>query len=155
MSFFKNNRRISLVGLANNINQQNFSTQDLLGVTSNSGRGGFGGGQQGGGGGGNPRGGGGGGGNPRGGGGGNFGGGQGNFLVGQQSGISKTNAFGINYSDMWGKKLTVTGSYFFNNSNTSNNQELSRNYFLTGDSSLFLHTETVYPTASITITGST
>ena len=37
MSFFKNNRRISLVGLANNINQQNFSSQDLLGVTSSGG----------------------------------------------------------------------------------------------------------------------
>ena len=34
VSFFKNNRRISVVGLLNNINQQNFGTQDLLGVTS-------------------------------------------------------------------------------------------------------------------------
>ncbi|HYK55114.1 MAG TPA: carboxypeptidase regulatory-like domain-containing protein, partial [Flavisolibacter sp.] len=38
------NRRISVVGLTNNINQQNFSQQDLLGVTSNSQRGGGGGG---------------------------------------------------------------------------------------------------------------
>src|SRR5262252_7465665 len=37
VSFFKNNRRISLIGLANNINQQNFATQDLLGVTSSGG----------------------------------------------------------------------------------------------------------------------
>jgi len=64
VSFFNGNRRISIVALANNINQQNFAAQDLLGVTSNSNRGG-GGGQRGGGGGG-PRGGGGGGG-PRGG----------------------------------------------------------------------------------------
>ncbi len=41
VSFFKNNRRLSLVGLLNNINQQNFSSQDLLGVTSNSGGGGL------------------------------------------------------------------------------------------------------------------
>src|SRR5664279_5929757 len=31
VSFFNNNRRISLVGLFNNVNQQNFSSQDLLG----------------------------------------------------------------------------------------------------------------------------
>ena len=36
VSFFNNNRRISLVGLFNNINQQNFSSQDLLGVTNSA-----------------------------------------------------------------------------------------------------------------------
>ena len=113
VSFFKDNRRISLVGNFNNINQQNFASQDLLGVTSGGGnRGGFGGfgGKQGNRGGGN-----------RTGGGGNFGN-QANFLVGQQNGITKTSAAGINFSDQWGKKLTVTGSYFFNNSNNLNNQ---------------------------------
>jgi hypothetical protein len=54
-TFFKENRRLSLVGNFNNINQQNFSQQDLLGVTSNAQRGGGGGGPRGGGGG--PRGG--------------------------------------------------------------------------------------------------
>src|SRR6476469_5160822 len=34
VSFFKGNRRLSLVGNFNNVNQQNFSSQDLLGVTS-------------------------------------------------------------------------------------------------------------------------
>ncbi|MEO6584561.1 MAG: outer membrane beta-barrel protein, partial [Ferruginibacter sp.] len=120
VSFFKGDRRISFVGLFNNINQQNFGSEDLLGVTSS------GGGRQGGGnrgGGGQP------GGNR--GGGGNFGGGgAGNFLVGQQNGISKTNAFGINYGDKWGKKLDVTGSYFFNNSNTNNNQLSNAEYFI-------------------------
>lgn len=111
MSFFKNNRRISVVGLLNNINQQNFGSQDLLGVTSSGGGGRGGGGPRGGGGG-------------RGGGG--FGGGQDNFLVGQQSGISKTNALGINYSDKWGKKVDVSGSYFYNNSNNNNDQVLNR-----------------------------
>jgi uncharacterized membrane protein YgcG len=126
VSFFKDNRRISLVGLVNNINQQNFSTQDLLGVTSSGGgRGGFrgGGGQRGGG--------------NRGGGGGFGGFGQNNFLVGQQNGISKTNAFGINFSDQWGKKFTISGSYFFNNSNNSNNQLTTRQTFLSPDSTLF------------------
>jgi uncharacterized membrane protein YgcG len=115
MSFFKENRRVSVVGNFNNINQQNFASQDLLGVTSSGNNRGGGGGPRGGG---NPRGGGGGGG-PRGGGGG-FGGSE-NFSVGQQPGISKTNAFGINFSDKWGKKMDVQGSYFFNN--TSNNNE--------------------------------
>jgi hypothetical protein len=129
VSFFKNNRRISLVGITNNINQQNFATQDLLGVTSSGGGRGFGGGFRGGGnrGGGN-----------RGGGGGFYGGfgGQSNFLVGQQNGISKTNAIGINFSDVWGKKFTISGSYFFNNSNNTNNQ-LTNQVTSLGDSSLY------------------
>ncbi len=115
ISFFKGNRRISLVGNFNNINQQNFGSQDLLGLTSSSG--GLGGGNFGGGGGRVGPGGGGGGGG-RGG-----GGGADNFMVGQSKGISNTNAFGINYSDQWGKKLNLSGSYFYNNS-TNNNKSL-------------------------------
>lgn len=126
VSFFRNNRRISLVGLFNNINQQNFASEDLLGVTSS---GGGRGGNRGGGG--------------RGGfGGGNFGGGGNQFLVGQTNGISATNSFGINYSDLWGKKLTVTGSYFFNNSNTNNDQSSHTQNFIKGSADQF-YDETV------------
>ncbi|MGG9964276.1 outer membrane beta-barrel protein [Ferruginibacter sp. SUN106] len=100
VSFFNGNRRLSLVGNFNNINLQNFSSQDLLGVTSSGGGGGRGGGGRGGGGG--------------------FGGGADNFNVGQSSGISKTNAAGLNFSNVYGKKLTLTGSYFFNNSTNTN-----------------------------------
>ena len=39
VSFFNKNQRISIIGLTNNINQQNFSSQDLLGVSGNSGGG--------------------------------------------------------------------------------------------------------------------
>ena len=130
-TFFKDNRRLSLVGNFNNINQQNFSQQDLLGVTSNAQRGGGGGGPRGGGGG--PRGGSGNRGLGGGGqGGGNFGGfgSSGNFLVGQQNGINRTNAAGINYSDLWGKKVTVSGSYFFNNNNNTTNELVNRQYYL-------------------------
>jgi translation initiation factor 1 (eIF-1/SUI1) len=142
VSFFKGNRRISLIGQANNINQQNFSAQDILGVTGNSmgggGRGGMGGGAQGGGGGrGGP---GGGGGGPQGGGGGGGRGGQGGgggFFVGQQNGINGTNALGFNINDTWGKKVTVSGSYFFNNTNNSTNQFTNQQTFLNADSSLF------------------
>jgi hypothetical protein len=122
VSFFNNARRISLVGLVNNVNQQNFSSEDLLGV-SGGGRGGGG---------------------RRGGrGGGNFRGGSSNFTVGPQSGIAKTNAFGVNYSDAWGKKIDVTGSYFFNNSNTDNNQTLSQQNFLKEDSSQYYDENTL------------
>ncbi|HEX8313673.1 MAG TPA: TonB-dependent receptor [Flavisolibacter sp.] len=116
-TLLKDNRRISIVGNFNNTNQQNFSQQDLLGVTSSGGGGGRG---NFGGGGGRPQGGG--GGRPQGGG--NFGGGgnAGNFLVGQQNGINRTNAFGINYSDIWNKNITVTGSYFFNDTKNNTNQ---------------------------------
>lgn len=120
VSLFKNNMRLTFVGLTNNINQQNFASQDLLGITSS------------GGGGGNNRGGQGGGGNRGGGGGGNFGGfggGGNNFTVGAQNGISKTNSFGLNFSDLWGKKTEVSGSYFFNNSNTNNDQLSNTEYF--------------------------
>lgn len=110
-TFLKENRRISLVGNFNNINQQNFAQQDLLGVTSSGGRGGRGGGG-------------------RGGGGGNWGGGGGNFTVGTQAGINRTNAFGVNFSDVWGEKMTVSGSYFFNHSNNTTNQISNRQYFL-------------------------
>jgi hypothetical protein len=109
---FNGDQRISIIGLSNNINQQNFSSQDILGVTGGSGsnRGGMGGrGAFGGGGGG--------------------GGGANNFLVGQQNGITKTNSVGINYTDMWGKKIKVTASYFFNNTDNVTNTQLSRNYF--------------------------
>lgn len=105
VSFFKDNRRISYVGNFNNINQQNFASQDLLGLTSSGG----GGGGRGGGGGGRS--------------GGRGGGGSDNFMVGQANGISRTNAFGINYSNQFTKKLTVTGSYFYNYS-TNNNSSL-------------------------------
>lgn len=98
VSFFKGDRRLSLVGNFNNINMQNFASQDLLGVTSSSGGGGGRGGGRGG----------------------QGGGGADNFNVGQSSGISQTNAFGINFSNVYAKKLTLTGSYFFNKSHNNN-----------------------------------
>jgi len=108
VSFFKGDRRLSLVGNFNNINMQNFASQDLLGVTSSGGGGGRGGGR---------------------GGGGQGGGGADNFNVGQASGISKTNAFGINFSNVYAKKLTVTGSYFFNNSHNNNESVVNTETF--------------------------
>lgn len=114
---FKGDRKVSLVGLSNNINQQNFSNEDLLGVTSSS-SGGQGGGNRGGG-----RG-------QRGGGSSN------NFNVGQQSGISTTHSVGLNYSNVWNKKTEITGSYFFNQSDNAQITSLNRQYITQQDSGL-------------------
>ncbi|MDX5477279.1 MAG: outer membrane beta-barrel protein [Cyclobacteriaceae bacterium] len=100
-NIFKGNKRISIIGMFNNINQQNFSSQDLVGVSS-----GGGGGRPGGGGG-------------RPGGGGWGGGGNNNFLVGQDQGIITTNSLGLNYSDKIGQKMNLTASYFFNSTNNN------------------------------------
>ncbi|MEN2281681.1 outer membrane beta-barrel protein [Algoriphagus sp. SE2] len=93
INLFSGDRRISILGLANNINQQNFSSQDLAGVNANSSSGGG-----------------------RGRGRGGFGGGNNNFNAGNSNGINTTNSLGLNYSDKWGQKVNFTGSYFFNNS---------------------------------------
>jgi hypothetical protein len=120
VSFFNGDRRISFIGLMNNVNLQNFQSQDLLGVTSTGNRGG--GGQRGG----------------RGG-----GGGGNNFSVGQQNGIAVTNSLGVNYSDAWSKKVDVTGSYFFNNSTTSNNQTVNQQNIITKDTSNYYDENTL------------
>ncbi len=134
LSFFQGNQRISILGLSNNVNQQNFSTQDLFGVMSGGNqRGGFGGGgmpgpgrRSGFGGGGR-------------GGGGNFGpgGASNNFLIGQQTGVSTTNSLGLNYADSIGGAMSLTGSYFFNLADNNNPQKLSRQYLVAADSSTF------------------
>ena len=103
VSFFNKNQRISIIGLTNNINQQNFSSQDLLGVSGASGGGG---GNRGGG-----------------------GGSAGNFLVGQQSGLTGTNSFGLNYANKFGEKVDVSGSYFFNRTSNNNLQTTNEDYY--------------------------
>ncbi|PSJ75162.1 TonB-dependent receptor [Sphingobacteriales bacterium UPWRP_1] len=126
VNLFKGKRRISILGLTNNINQQNFDTQDLLGVFGSQGnRRNWGGPGMGRGGPGGH------GGRPGGGGGGYGGGDMYNFLVGQQGGITAATALGINYADKWGKKTDVTASYFFNYSDNNNNTTLTRT-LLTG-----------------------
>ncbi len=122
LNIFKEDTRLSILGLSNNINQQNFSNEDLLGVLSSGGsRGRRGGGGRGRGG-------------PGGFGGGRGGGNASDFQVGQQSGISETHAFGINYSDKWGKKWEVTGSYFFNLSDNDAFEDLTQQFVSSQDS---------------------
>jgi hypothetical protein len=111
MNFFKGDQRWTLLGLSNNINVQNFSTQDIVGALGTSGGGGRPGGR-----------------GPRRGGGNGASSDASDFLVSSQGGVSATNALGLNYSDNWGAKMKVSGSYFFNQSDNTNDQFISRQY---------------------------
>jgi len=129
LNFFNGPSRFSILGLANNINQQNFATEDILGALGGGGNGGRGGS----------------GGGPRGGGMGSGGGsnisstgaglskGAGNYLVGTQGGITTTNSLGMQYSDAWDKnRVKLTSSYFFNNAVNTNNTT-STSVYTNGD----------------------
>ena len=100
---FNDSRRISVIGMSNNINQQNFNISDIMSVMSNSGA------QSGGPPGPNSP--------------------MANFYSGQQSGNTRTNAFGTNYVDTWGKKINISCSYFFNQTTNTISSSSIRNYF--------------------------
>ena len=110
VNIFKGDQRLSVLAQSNNVNEQNFGTEDLLGVVGSSNQGG--GGRGGRGGGGNP------------GGGGNAG----DFLVNQNGGITNTNAVGLNYSNSWNKKTELAASYFFNRANNRLVSNTNRQY---------------------------
>lgn len=118
LNFFTGTDRITLSGLANNVNQQNFSRQDILGLSGSSGggggRGGFGGG----------------GGGRRGGAGfsGFMGPGADNFLIATQEGINKTYSVGSNYSGVPFQDFQLSGSYFFNATDNNNSTVTQRTY---------------------------
>ena len=101
VNIFNKDTRISVIGLFNNINQQNFSFEDILGVAGGGARG------------------------P-----GGHRGGVGSYMVRPQSGVASVNAVGLNFSDTWGKKdqVTIQASYFFNNTNTTNRSTSDRWY---------------------------
>lgn len=129
INFFNGDRRISLLGMSNNINQQNFAIQDILGLLGGGNNNmarmmgspaaaaamRSGGGAQ----------------MFRGGGGGGSGS-PGDFLVPQSDGITQSHGLGLNYSDSWGKNVTATGSYFVNLTDNAAQQSLQRQYFLAG-----------------------
>jgi uncharacterized membrane protein YgcG len=118
---FNNGRQLSIIGQANNINQEGFTFQDIMDFNGN---GGFGGGMMGGG---NDGGGSGGGGGAAismtRGSGGMFGG---ISFGGQPSGLKTTRAGGINFADQLSKKLTLSSSYFYNNGYTLNESSSNR-----------------------------
>jgi len=149
VNIFQSGRRVTVLGQSNNINQQNFSMQDFLGAMGGGGGGGGGfgggmmGGMRGGGGGGGPRGSGG----PGGGGGGgrSFAGAlpaqaaqqMSNFSIGQQNGISTTNALGGQLTDSWWAGLNVEANYFFNLADNQRDDLTDRQYFLSPDTSQY------------------
>jgi hypothetical protein len=102
LNIFSGPRRFTINGMTNNINQQNFAMQDLIGATGGGGghgdhgeHGGFGG-----------------------------------RTFGGSSGISKSSSFGFNYQDTWGKKMSVSGSYLFNTSANTNITKSNTEYLL-------------------------
>jgi hypothetical protein len=97
LNLFNQSRRISIVGMTNNINQQNFAAEDMANMSSGGGGGGRGG---------------------RGGGG----------YMGANSGVATTNALGINYSETFGTKLDLSGSYFINAMDNENISASERDY---------------------------
>lgn len=123
VNIFKGDRRITVLAQSNNINEQNFSSEDLAGVSSSSSGGGGrrGGGGQGGMGGGN---------NP-----------SENFQSNTQNGINTTSLFGLNYADKWGKKTEVTASYFFNWTQNDSKSSLLQQYIL-GSNNGLIYNET-------------
>ena len=101
VNVFHNSSRVSVIGLLNNVNQQNFSFEDILGVTG--GGGGMGGGR---------------------------GRGVGQYMVRPQSGVARVGSIGVQYSDAWGEndKVKLNGSYFYNNSRTKNKSRIEKWY---------------------------
>ena len=101
-SYFNGDQRISLIGQSNNINIQNFSSEDLLGI-SGSGKGRRGGKS--------------------------WGRSGNSFTIPQQDGIAQTHAIGFNYNDQFNEKMQFSASYFGNQSSTTLEENTQR-YFL-------------------------
>jgi hypothetical protein len=120
LNYFKDKKRLTFLYQSNNINEQNFSADDLAGVLSSGANGASqrGGGRFMGGAGGGPR-----------GGGGND---AGQFLVDQRNGITTTHSAGLNYADTWKGKVDFAGSYFFNWSNNESGSTTQRQYISSG-----------------------
>lgn len=117
LNVMQKNSRFTVLAMSNNINQQNFSIEDLFGVAGGSSRRGW-----------------------------RLPSEVTDFLVGPQNGVSTTHSLGFNYSGDWGKKLKLTGSYFFNTSETENKQFLSRTTFIEGDSNQFYNDTSISET---------
>ncbi|ADR21236.1 hypothetical protein MATR_11350 [Marivirga tractuosa] len=107
LNFFDGDQRITFLGMSNNINQQNFGSEDLIGVSAGGGRGGA------------------------------RRGGDQTFITGTQDGITSTHSSGVNFSDELSAKTTFEGSYFFNNSINNNDALLNRETFLSNGSQFY------------------
>jgi hypothetical protein len=109
INYFKNNRKISVLASANNINSTGFSMDEVF-DNMGGGRnvsyyynsdGSYG---------------------------------IGNMRFGGNRGITESNMLGVNYADQWFKNLDSSGSYFFTNSNSNNvNKTTQINLLPTGN----------------------
>lgn len=106
-NYFKGATQLALIGKANNTNNVGFTVSDMMGL--------FGGG--------------------------GFGGGGGNMMMMRgggnlsgagsgPAGITKTASIGLNYRDVWSKKIDLTSSYFFNHAAAANTRKSFRQTFL-------------------------
>ncbi len=121
-NIFMGNSRISILGMSNNVNEQNFSREDIISLSAGAIRGGRGSGMG------------------RGMGraaqaGGGFDGSTmghvSDYRITAQHGDNTTHALGLNYSDSWlDNNLNFTGSYFFNISDNFTDQFTDRQYYL-------------------------
>ncbi len=122
-NIFKGAKRLTILTQSNNINEQNFSSEDLVGVvSSSSGWQGGGRGMRGGGGQGGP---------PQ--------NNTENFLVGSQNGINSASLFALNYADKFGAKTDISGSYFFNLTKNNSQSILLQQYVLGTNQGLSYH----------------
>ncbi len=100
-NYFNGPQRLSFIGMTNNLNQQNFSSEDLMGISEASGPGGRGRG----------------------------GNATRNFQAGSQSGINSVHSTGINYNDRWNDSWRINASYFFNLTDNVHDLNRERLYF--------------------------
>ena len=118
LNMFRGEQRLSILGQVNNINQQNFSTEDLLGVVADNSGGGKGRGR--GPGGKRP----------------SFlsgfsaNGSASDFMVNPSGGVTETEAWGANYQDKWGEKVDISGSYFYNKGDNTSLTNTYQQYYL-------------------------
>ncbi len=129
LNLFDGDQRLTILAQSNNVNEQNFAIEDILGTSGGGGgpgggsfrmvTGAMGGGaatqvfsMMGRGG--------------RGGGGGDIG----SFMVTPSGGITTTHALGLNYSDKWLPTMEVSGSYFFNYGENDAKTALQRQFLL-------------------------
>jgi hypothetical protein len=102
---FNGDQQISILGSGNNTNNLGFTFNDIRAAGGGGGRGGGG---------------------RRGGGGGLLGG----ITMPSGNGVTKAWMGGVNYRDQWGKKISVTGNYFYNNTSKYISQQQNRQYIL-------------------------
>lgn len=103
-NYFTEKHRFSLLGMSNNLNQQNFGVDDILGAIGSSGSSGRGRGDS-----------------------------SGNFMVSSQDGVSDVNSIGVNYASGFSKKIKIETSYFFNHTDNLNISSTDREYLTDSD----------------------